>query len=96
MPPPPPSILAAATPKGWFPPWSAAAEDPEMGSEASFTTPLGFGGGGNRSPEACSQQKKAGLASPTCAPIHRRPRGQSHPEPGPESSGLEGAERDAV
>lgn len=52
---------------------------------ASFTTPLRFGGGGDGSPEACSQQKEAVLASPRALPCTRRPRGQSHPEPRPRS-----------
>lgn len=90
----PPPILAAAPAKGWIPlPRSAVAGDPEMVRRrsatkhdfqaASFTTPLRFGGGGDASPEAGSQQKKAVLASPRALPCTRRPRGQSQPEPWP-------------
>lgn len=42
---------------------------------------LRFGGGGDGSPEACSQQKKANTP-PRAPPCTRRPRGQSHPSPG--------------
>lgn len=97
----PPPILAAAPAKGWIPPPPAprprfaVAGDPEMvrrrsvskqdSQAASFTTPLGFGGGSDGSPEAGSQQKKAVLASPRARPCNRRPRGQFHPEPWPRS-----------